>query len=347
MRIRTVAESDLPRIESLFAQSTGASSTEVGAVRLRALLKESVAAPASKRTFHFFLAEEANDSPVSALLVTGPPPPDAPVPGSFVHALAVPSDSSGRRLATTLLSEAKRHLLGSRINSLWIRAQAGQESAFTRAGATVITSAPAKPGDPTPRTQLRLWLPESPPEILTSRLRLRDFRTADLERFAELHAHPEVRKTLPGPENRAESDLLADRLSSALKKNGFGFWVVEKQVPELGTPRFVGMVGLAPVESIPPVSSRIGGPCLEVAWRLHPDSWGLGFATEAAEGVLAWAKTNLGPKELVGFTSVRNVRSQAVMKRIGFDRDVGGDFQHPRLPGEHPLRAHWLYRKKL
>jgi ribosomal-protein-alanine N-acetyltransferase len=47
---------------------------------------------------------------------------------------------------------------------------------------------------------------------------------------------------------------------------------------------------------------------------------------------------------VVSFTAVRNVRSQAVMRRIGMTHDPADDFDHPRLPDGHPLRRHVLWR---
>jgi hypothetical protein len=34
------------------------------------------------------------------------------------------------------------------------------------------------------------------------------------------------------------------------------------------------------------------------------------------------------------------------MERIGMRRDLGGDFNHPRVPEGHALRRHVLYRKR-
>ncbi len=50
--------------------------------------------------------------------------------------------------------------------------------------------------------------------------------------------------------------------------------------------------------------------------------------------------------ELVSFTVPANERSWRVMERLGFTRDLAGDFDHPRLPEGHPLRRHVLYRLK-
>jgi ribosomal-protein-alanine N-acetyltransferase len=48
--------------------------------------------------------------------------------------------------------------------------------------------------------------------------------------------------------------------------------------------------------------------------------------------------------EVVSFTTVSNVRSQAVMRRIGMTHDPADDFDHPRLPEGHRLRRHLLWR---
>jgi ribosomal-protein-alanine N-acetyltransferase len=44
----------------------------------------------------------------------------------------------------------------------------------------------------------------------------------------------------------------------------------------------------------------------------------------------------------VSFTTPANRRSVAVMERLGMT--YAGEFEHPRLPPEHRLRRHVLYR---
>ena len=85
-------------------------------------------------------------------------------------------------------------------------------------------------------------------------------------------------------------------------------------------------------------------PAVEIAWRLHPDHWGHGYASEAALASLRHGFDVVGLDEIVAFTTTRNTRSQAVMVRIGMRRDVDGDFDHPSLPEGSPLRRHVLYR---
>ncbi len=81
-----------------------------------------------------------------------------------------------------------------------------------------------------------------------------------------------------------------------------------------------------------------------MGWRLHPDNWGHGYATEGAWASLRHGFDAGGLDEIVAFTTMRNTRSQAVMERLGMVRDADGDFDHPNLPEDSPLRRHVLFR---
>jgi RimJ/RimL family protein N-acetyltransferase len=152
--------------------------------------------------------------------------------------------------------------------------------------------------------------------------------------FAELNAHPLVVEALGSSPNRAESDALVDRFNEEMEREGWGLWAVQVG----GGPGFVGLVGLHRVNAALPCA-----PAVEVGWRLHPDHWGHGYATEAAAASLQ-AGFESGLDEIVAFTTTVNTRSQSVMTRLGMVRDPGGDFDHPSLPEGSPLRRHVLYR---
>jgi RimJ/RimL family protein N-acetyltransferase len=153
--------------------------------------------------------------------------------------------------------------------------------------------------------------------------------------FAELNTHPMVVESLGSSPTRAESDAMVDRYTAEMAREGWGFWAVSVA----GGAPFIGMVGLHRVYEIMPFA-----PGIEIGWRLHPDHWGHGYATEAAAASLAYGFGAGGMHEIVAFTTTLNTRSQAVMSRIGMARDVGGDFDHPGLPEDNPLRRHVLYR---
>jgi RimJ/RimL family protein N-acetyltransferase len=83
-----------------------------------------------------------------------------------------------------------------------------------------------------------------------------------------------------------------------------------------------------------------------VGWRLAHESWGHGYATEAARAAIADGFSRLDLEEIVSFTSRTNVRSQAVMRRLGMTHDAADDFDHPRVAVGSPLRPHVLYRRR-
>jgi ribosomal-protein-alanine N-acetyltransferase len=85
-------------------------------------------------------------------------------------------------------------------------------------------------------------------------------------------------------------------------------------------------------------------PAVEVGWRLARSAWGHGYATEAGRASLAFGFDAVGLEEIVSFTSVANMRSRAVMERLGMTHDPGDDFDHPELPEANRLRRHVLYR---
>jgi RimJ/RimL family protein N-acetyltransferase len=173
------------------------------------------------------------------------------------------------------------------------------------------------------------------PKLHTERLVLRRWSAADRAPFAALNADPEVMRHFPAPLARAESDALVDLIEQRLERDGWGLWALEERRGR----RFIGFTGLAPVGFEAPFT-----PAVEVGWRLARDAWGHGYATEAAREAARFAFTELRLDELVSFTAPANVRSRAVMARLGMTHDAAGDFDHPSVPEGHPLRRHVLYR---
>ena len=173
------------------------------------------------------------------------------------------------------------------------------------------------------------------PEIATARLRLRGWRDDDRESWAALNADPEVMAHFPTTLTRATSDRLVDLTMDGWAENGFGLWALERADDGM----FLGFTGL----SRPSFEAHFT-PAIEVGWRLARHAWGHGYATEAAQAALEFGFETLGLEEIVSFTVPANVRSRAVMERIGMQHDPADDFDHPKLPEGHPLRRHVLYR---
>jgi RimJ/RimL family protein N-acetyltransferase len=148
-----------------------------------------------------------------------------------------------------------------------------------------------------------------------------------------MNADPRVMEFFLATLTREQSDAMADRCESLIRERGWGAWVVERR----DTAEFIGITGLHSPSAALPFS-----PCIEVLWRLAYDHWGRGFATEAAHAAAEFAFENLGLREIVAFTTVANVRSRNVMRKLGMVET--NHFEHPELPAESPLRPHVLYR---
>ena len=188
--------------------------------------------------------------------------------------------------------------------------------------------------------------PTPPRQLRGPRVTLRPWTDADLAPFAALNADTEVMRWFKAPLTRIESDAMAARIRLRLAADGFGLWAL--QTPELEFAGFVGLfpalnfsLPLAPFNTAPFNTAPFdAAPPHEIGWRLARAAWGRGFATEAAQLALAHARDVLRLPHLVSFTALGNVRSQAVMQRIGLHRV--GEFDHPNLP-DHPLQRHVLY----
>jgi RimJ/RimL family protein N-acetyltransferase len=171
-------------------------------------------------------------------------------------------------------------------------------------------------------------------EIETARLRLRQWRDADREPFAAMNGDPAVMEFFPSLQSRAASDAAIDRWQAELQARGWSNWAVELRE----SAEFVGFTGLSEPRRTLPCS-----PCVEIGWRYARKAWGKGLATEAAQACLQVAFEQLALPEVVSFTAVHNLRSRAVMERIGMT-NANQDFEHPAVPQGHPLRLHCLYR---
>ncbi|MEU5302610.1 GNAT family N-acetyltransferase [Streptomyces noursei] len=170
-------------------------------------------------------------------------------------------------------------------------------------------------------------------ELLTDRLTLRRWRAADLEPWAAMNADPEVREHLGDVLTREQSDASVAQFQAEFDQRGYGWWAVEVRA----TGEFIGFAGLDRVDDGLPFTG------VEIGWRLARSAWGHGYATEAATAVLAYGFDTLGLPEILAVTTATNLRSQAVMRRIGMTRDPADDFDDPAAP-EGPLRPNVLFR---
>ena len=121
--------------------------------------------------------------------------------------------------------------------------------------------------------------------IETERLKLRDWEEKDLLPFQKMNANQQVRRYFPSLLSYRRSELDMRKMDEIIKDNGIGLFAVE--LKETG--EWLGFIGLnyIPEDSKYPFKEL---PFYEIGWRLIPEVWGNGLATEGAQAVLTYAK---------------------------------------------------------
>jgi RimJ/RimL family protein N-acetyltransferase len=154
--------------------------------------------------------------------------------------------------------------------------------------------------------------------FLTERLAVRTLTDDDAPALHDLHRHDEVMRWLDRTLSTGAADEYA-RLARwrAYERDGFGFFGIALR----STDEVVGVLVLKPFDDL---------PYIDLGWRLRPAHQGRGYATEAARGAVEYAFGSLGLDEVAAATLPDNVRSRAVMERLGMT--YSGEVEHAGLP---------------
>ena len=144
----------------------------------------------------------------------------------------------------------------------------------------------------------------------TERLILRPWAHDDAPRLLDILSRIEVMKWLGDGEPQLMKDLdeahqRIDRYAERSAEPPRGIWAIEPKSG--GDPR-----GTVLLVTLPNAAAGE----VEIGWHLHPDSWGHGYATEAARAVLAHGFA-AGLREILAVTHLGNEPSQQVCRRIG------------------------------
>ncbi len=143
--------------------------------------------------------------------------------------------------------------------------------------------------------------------ILTERLIVRCFEPeTDAEPMLRVYGDPEVMRFIPGGALSDESAVrsLLERYADAQERQGFSSWaVVDRQ-----TGRPIGDAGFGIFEPTGEV---------ELGYTLARDSWGQGYATEAARACLEAGLEQIAAPRIIAVVDAENEASLRVPERIG------------------------------
>ena len=173
--------------------------------------------------------------------------------------------------------------------------------------------------------------------LFTNRLKLAVFSQSHVSELVRLNADPEVMRYFPATLSSEESAALLQRIIEHQRINEYSLFALHLKESDA----FVGWCGLMRV----PFSAHFT-PAVEIGWRLNKIFWGKGLAPEAAKSVLRFGFLELGLSEIVSFTAELNQPSIRVMQKIWMKCNPEDTFDHPKLPVNHPLQRHILYRSQ-
>ncbi|WP_442498061.1 GNAT family N-acetyltransferase [Methylobacter sp. sgz302048] len=144
-------------------------------------------------------------------------------------------------------------------------------------------------------------------ELQTSRTILIPFSTDHATEAFTWFGDPEVMKFTPfGPDKSVDATL--DRIRHYLEHQaqyGFAKWIIL----ERGSGKPIGDSGLMYCSEL---------KRFELGYRLLPDYWNKGLATEAASAWVQHGAHALGLKDLMAFTHLDNFASIRVLEKVGF-----------------------------
>jgi RimJ/RimL family protein N-acetyltransferase len=140
--------------------------------------------------------------------------------------------------------------------------------------------------------------------IETKRLKLRQWNESDFTNFARYYADEGNARYVGGQKDPDQAWRHLALQIGHWKLKGFGYWAID----EKDTNEFVGCAGLW---------QSPGWPELELGYWLVKAHQGKGYALEASQRCIDYARRVLGASSLVSYIDPRNVPSLRLAKRLG------------------------------
>jgi len=164
------------------------------------------------------------------------------------------------------------------------------------------------------------------PTLQTERITLVPLADEHLEHEVELDSRPEVMRFLTGrARTRDEVEPIhRRRLAIAREAPGLGFW------SGFVAGEFVGWWILEPAER----AEQLRDGQAELGYRLLPEYWRRGLASEGARELIRYGFEELGLERIIAETMAVNEVSRATMQAVGLSyvRTFHVEFDEP-LPG--------------
>jgi len=157
--------------------------------------------------------------------------------------------------------------------------------------------------------------------IFTSkRLGFRNWTDADLATMIKISANPKVMHYFPAVATEQQTIDFIEKMRILFVDKGYCYFAAV----ELCTEKTIGFIGLQDTTYDAPFT-----PAVDIGWRLSPEFWNKGYATEGANRVLKFGFEKIGLHSIISTAPLINQPSIHVMERSGMKKLR--HFKHPRL----------------
>jgi len=169
------------------------------------------------------------------------------------------------------------------------------------------------------------------PWLETLRLAMREFVPSDFDDVHRLDSDARVMKYITGkPATLEQTHATMRRVTRNYRLYpDLGAWYTVRR----DTGKFIGWFSLKYAGKSPDV---------EIGYRLLPEAWGQGFATEGATAMYQYGFDDLGLDRIIGVTDPGNKASQRVLMKAGLADAGWGRYYDSRLrlfAADNPYRA--------
>ncbi len=151
--------------------------------------------------------------------------------------------------------------------------------------------------------------------LTTPRLRLEPFETSHFEGLLALNSDPVAMRFFKSLATAEDIRAWIRDVEARWVRLGYAWW----SFMDRGTD---ALVGAGCIQNLEKDETKP----LEVGWRLRPEVWGQGYATEAARAVLAYGFGTAGLRRIVAVVRIENDASRKVLHKLGFRHERDGIF---------------------
>lgn len=167
----------------------------------------------------------------------------------------------------------------------------------------------------------------------SSRIGFSLWEEEDIDRFDEINSNAEVMRYFPKTLSRQETNKFMEAMNEHHAEHGYCYFAARL----IETSELIGFIGLKNQ-----TYAADFNPSTDIGWRLHPNYWNLGLATEGALRCKEFAFNHLKLDKVISVASAINTPSINVMKKINME--FVKSFTHPLMETDSSLQPCVLYK---